>query len=842
MTSGFSARTRGCRLFVRAASLLLVIATPALARAESCASSGVAAEARQWPAPLDRRVTLHARSLVLRDALDRLAAAARIRLSYSAELLSLDRHVCVSYDSVAAGTVLSDLINGADVSPMIAGADQVVLAPSPHRPTASVERAGDVNVLDRVLVTGTAVGAPERGVTADVRIIDRAQLARQSTAGASLSQMLNSAVPGVWLWEQAPTSFLAQYGSLRGASSLQVSYPKIYIDGIEVANPLLLTELSPDAVERIEVIRGPQGAALYGADAIAGVINVIMRHDGADGELAHIRSSAGVTHSAFASRPVLVQEHTLGLRGGDDLSSSSLSVALGSVGSYVPGGESWSMRSEGAFRRVGAHASLTGTARLYAKDAGIASSPLVASFLRDASTPSARQSWRGGPENAERAPSPGADVSTQSVREYTLGTTATVFASEHWTHALTVGADGYRLDGDPSAIPGALPSAADSALRAARGGADRVTLRASSEARIGSVTGAALTMNVAAERSALEQRSNRDESLPLSDDGRQHDLGYSGWQSNTGLVGQLDGSWRNALFATAGLRVERNDGLAATNGLVSLPMAGAAVVHDFGRLTTKLRASYGKSIRPAGSVLRSSWIAREAIVQNSLAPEEQAGIEMGIDAFVGQMFAVHLTRFDQTAYNLIQPVLITSSLVPNQGDLRALYALQNVGEISNSGWELESSLTHGALALTGTFTAVDSHVRSLAFAYSGDLRPGDRMLAVPARTIGLTAAWTAARWSSSLSLSRASDWINYDALALASASATQLPIVGQSLRDYWRTYPGVTRFDVSVSRTLFRGIGAVFTGRNLLDVQRNEPDNLTVLPGRTLSAGLQAKF
>src|SRR5207244_598715 len=136
---------------------------------------------------------------------------------------------------------------------------------------------------------------------------DRAQLARQSTG--ALSQTLNGSVPGLWLWDQAPSSLFARYGSLRGASSFQVSYPKVYIDGIEVANPLLLTELSPDAVDRVEVIRGPQGAALYGADAIGGVINIVMRHDNGDGSaVAQLRSTAGATHSAYATRPVLVQE------------------------------------------------------------------------------------------------------------------------------------------------------------------------------------------------------------------------------------------------------------------------------------------------------------------------------------------------------------------------------------------------------------------------------------------------------------------------------------------------------------------------------------------------------
>ena len=161
-------------------------------------------------------------------------------------------------------------------------------------------------------------------------------------------------------------------------------------------------------------------------------------------------------------------------------------------------------------------------------------------------------------------------------------------------------------------------------------------------------------------------------------------------------------------------------------------MLGAAAVHEFGRLTTKLRASYGKGIRPAGTAVRATWLARESLTQTGLAPEEQSGLEAGVDAFVGGAFALHLTRFDQHAYNLIQPVAIASSLTPYQADGgadRLMYALQNVGEITNRGWELESAVNAGKLSLTGTLSLVDSRVRRLALGYTGDLRPGDRMLA-----------------------------------------------------------------------------------------------------------------
>ena len=68
---------------------------------------------------------------------------------------------------------------------------------------------------------------------------------------------------------------------------------KVYIDGIEVANPLLLTQITPELIERVEVIRGPQGAALYGSDAISGVVNIVSRHEGAgpDGANTFVRSA-----------------------------------------------------------------------------------------------------------------------------------------------------------------------------------------------------------------------------------------------------------------------------------------------------------------------------------------------------------------------------------------------------------------------------------------------------------------------------------------------------------------------------------------------------------------------
>jgi vitamin B12 transporter len=65
--------------------------------------------------------------------------------------------------------------------------------------------------------------------------------------------------------------------SIRGANPNQV---QVLVDGVRVKSPTLgqadLSDLAPEQIERIEIIRGPQ-STLYGADAMGGVVNIITR-------------------------------------------------------------------------------------------------------------------------------------------------------------------------------------------------------------------------------------------------------------------------------------------------------------------------------------------------------------------------------------------------------------------------------------------------------------------------------------------------------------------------------------------------------------------------------------
>src|SRR5438876_9183815 len=541
----------------------LLIAAPAIS-AQSCSSSStVLSSLPAWSSPLERRVSLHARDISLREALDRISTVARIRLSYTSEAIPLDGRVCASFDSVPVGEALGVLLRGVSVLPVSAGGEHVVLVPSPT--PGAAEREHMPRVLDRVVVTGGPIEAPARDLTVAMNVMSGAQLSRY--AEGNLAQALSDVVPGLWVWQSAPTSLLAHYGSIRGTSSFGSSYPKIYVDGIELANPLLITQSTHEMVERIEVIRGPQGAALYGTDAISGVINIVTRHDGSNGGASTVaRTAVGAASSAYVPRSAITQDHAVTVREGSSAQSGSASFTSGGVGEYLPGAFSRHATGIAGFRLVRSKLIASGTGRIFASESADPSSPL----FRDS-------------VNATRA----GLLIPQSVREYTLGGSATIIQSERWTHAIVAGFDGSRLT-NLADYHTPLPSASAPDLGSAGGNANLTSLRISSVAKLGDPENLATTLTFAAENSMLDFKAQAD---TVSTQPTTAALSFAvvrRW--TTGGVAQANIGWRDAGYVTTGLRVERNESLGSDANVSVLPMLGVAGLRDIGPVTVKLRS------------------------------------------------------------------------------------------------------------------------------------------------------------------------------------------------------------------------------------------------------------
>lgn len=106
---------------------------------------------------------------------------------------------------------------------------------------------------------------------------------------------------------------------VRGTASTQTL---VLVDGQRIAAASSGTNslefLSPDQIERIEVVRGPR-SALYGSDAIGGVVQIFTRQGSGQGLAPEVRFGAG-SNGTF--------ERSLGLSGGNGQTRFNLGAAL----------------------------------------------------------------------------------------------------------------------------------------------------------------------------------------------------------------------------------------------------------------------------------------------------------------------------------------------------------------------------------------------------------------------------------------------------------------------------------------------------------------------------------
>jgi vitamin B12 transporter len=173
--------------------------------------------------------------------------------------------------------------------------------------------------LPETVVTATRFALPVTDVVADVSIIDRRQIERSGANG--VADVL-SRVAGITVTRNGgPASSTSVY--LRGA---ETRFTAVFVDGVRVDsqstggaswNAIPLAQ-----VERIEVLRGP-AAAIYGSDALAGVVQIFTRQ-GEPGFFPSVHLGVG-THNT--------RDMGVSLRGGQ----GAVSYALGLSGERSDG-------------------------------------------------------------------------------------------------------------------------------------------------------------------------------------------------------------------------------------------------------------------------------------------------------------------------------------------------------------------------------------------------------------------------------------------------------------------------------------------------------------------------
>ncbi len=168
-------------------------------------------------------------------------------------------------------------------------------------PLIAGEPATDIVGMDEVVVTATRSELPLRDTPEIVQVIDRERIdaLNPQTLGALMEYTTGAAVAtgtGSGLPNRSTVSI----------NGLPANYTLVLVDGVRLLTDHIHTGqnlelVSPDCVERIEIMRGA-ASAQYGTDAIGGVVNIVTRKAGTRPE-GTVRMSTGsnATHEGSVS-------------------------------------------------------------------------------------------------------------------------------------------------------------------------------------------------------------------------------------------------------------------------------------------------------------------------------------------------------------------------------------------------------------------------------------------------------------------------------------------------------------------------------------------------------------
>ena len=183
--------------------------------------------------------------------------------------------------------------------------------------TADFHLAQSAMELDAIVVTGTPGQTQKRALGNSVSQFD-ASAVTDNVPVPNVQQMLQGLTPVLTILTSGCGVGDGSHIQLRGTGSLNAGVePVVYVDGVRIESgnqrgdcgsvthcTSALDFLNPDDIESIEVIKGPAAATLYGAEAAAGVIQIITKKGRAGAGVQWTASLDAGTSAWALPRPV----------------------------------------------------------------------------------------------------------------------------------------------------------------------------------------------------------------------------------------------------------------------------------------------------------------------------------------------------------------------------------------------------------------------------------------------------------------------------------------------------------------------------------------------------------
>ena len=700
--------------------------------------------------------------------------------------------------------------------------------------------------LTGIVTTGTVVATDTKELTTTVTVVDAdLVLAR----GATTTALMLKTVPGLQSYSFSYADYI-NYNHARGSSNASTAGIKTYIDGVEMTDPYYTNFIDPSSIDHIEVITGPQASTLYGAEATNGVVQIFTKR----GQLGlapqwDLKASAGELTSKYNYDRgwVPVTDNTIQMMGGGKEVSYNFGFTYNYVGDWAQDNlETWHppygnsihlTRSEfGGLRMQQGSVVLDVTLRNYNRGFGYP-------YLR-VLTDSVRSGRFSNPSLATYKTPYG---KVEEIGQQTYGFNAKWLTTPTWRNELQFGVD-YQHFNYYDTKPHYL-TPADTLLFVYDGFWNKPSLKFNSiyETELGNdfkLSGLAgvdhykYSVITTYTYGAIANVSSK---LNTVNDPRDS---YSKTEyNNQGEYGQLKLGWKDHLFTEAGLRADQNSNYGADyKSSYSPRFAMSYVSEPASWLELKLRSAWGKTISPPPLLARTGLTAPTyAYLPNpSIGPYKVSGPEFGADFYVGKNYSLQATYYDQKSDDIVYAVYLTAP-----GVVPALYQYQNVGTVSNKGWELAGRADVGPVRLNATYSPVNSKIVKLS--NTTGIAQGFVLGASPILTPKSSASLTATYYPNNkmtltLGANYSGSWWYYDLSAYYRALySTNAPAFKGYVTDFYWWQPAVTKILASGTWQLSTSYQFFFDVQNLLNnYQGDGTYTIDMVYGRRIELGFRA--
>ncbi|WP_353267999.1 TonB-dependent receptor [Gemmatimonas sp.] len=752
-------------------------------------------------------------------ALQAIAERAGWRLSYSSEYVppTVVSVWCAPFNGLEA---VHAVLRGTGLRAVLRDGLLIVVPPSNGR--TDVDDTGRVRpqqlpaqqikgrlAMSRALLSDAVLGA---GIAPTV--LDADSLIARGVL--SLADALRGQLPGLAAWDRGPGAL--RVASVRGRGADGGAGVKIFVDGIEVADPSSVLSLDMRSIAEMQWLPGAAGAAAYGTDALDGVLAIRTR----------------------AALPA------------DDAAPSSASVRLGAAGSQLQAGSLWMIDGAGSARwtrawgqtddeaRQGPRASRlnTGVSGSYQQQdvPGSATPIRVAGVAWSASVDA--KHWRAqlnvrgaaGRQILVFEPTPAASsevtrsataeasaLDEERVRDGHAGLSLQWGGTSRSMHAVQAALS--FSDRDASSVAQRL-SVLDSIRVAWRGPVRRWTARYRGEIPLGH---RALSLSLAGDAGHLVRNA------PDSS-GTANALGDSSvTQSLLGGSAIVQAIVPHSRLSL-GLRREWNSAIGQDRRWFWLPSAGAEFdLPAVGALASRIRVAYGSSARaPAPSMSAARSTSRFLQRANpALTGERQRTTELGISSVLGSVGTLDLTAFRQRTEGFTQ-LVVTGRVDTVASFPRREFQYRVLGTVEARGLEFSGTVRTRWGEGRGSGTVLRSRVVTLASGYSGVLSLGATPLEAPQRSGA--ASWTVRHGRSRFTVGASviGAWRTAAFGCVGSRDATCAPRAPA-------TVPALARWYAAFDGIPLAGWRWRVRGENLSDNQRVDGSPGLVGPGRSLS-------